>query len=165
MITKYFSVIFALLLTSSMIAGSQSAFAGDPTTCEETCQDTFVAGNNACTSLQGTRTNTCNTIQGIRDAQCRSIFDAQARLFCLLASAQNGDNCRDAAVEAGNDCREPLRGILNICLQACNAEVGGEIIGVQSSALLVAGAYTTSAWLIPVLVSAVGIGLVALRRQ
>jgi len=37
--------------------------------------------------------------------------------------------------------------------------VGGTILPIDTTALLVAGAYTTASWMIPILVSAVGIGL------
>ena len=37
--------------------------------------------------------------------------------------------------------------------------VGGTVLPIDSTALLVAGAYTTASWMIPVIVSAVGIGL------
>jgi len=43
--------------------------------------------------------------------------------------------------------------------------VGGDFIGVDSTALLLAGSQMTAAWLIPIIVSAVGIGLVLVRRK
>ena len=42
--------------------------------------------------------------------------------------------------------------------------IGGEIIPIESTAVLLAGAQTTSSWLIPVIVSAVGIAIVIARR-
>ncbi len=42
--------------------------------------------------------------------------------------------------------------------------IGGEIIPIESTAVLLAGAQTTSSWLIPVIVSAVGISIVLVRR-
>lgn len=42
--------------------------------------------------------------------------------------------------------------------------VGGEIIPIESTAVLLAGAQMTSSWLIPVIVSAIGIGIVIARR-
>jgi len=42
--------------------------------------------------------------------------------------------------------------------------VGGEFIGVDSTSLLVAGAQTNAAWMIPVLISAIGIAIVIARK-
>jgi len=42
--------------------------------------------------------------------------------------------------------------------------VGGEFIGVDSTALLVTGAQMNAAWMIPVIVSAIGIGIVIARK-
>jgi hypothetical protein len=46
----------------------------------------------------------------------------------------------------------------------CPAGIGGEIIPIESTSLLLAGAQSTS-WLIPIVISAVGIGLVLVRRK
>ncbi len=43
-------------------------------------------------------------------------------------------------------------------------KVGGEMIPVDSTSLLVAGAQANALWLIPVLVSAIGIGIVIARK-
>ena len=45
----------------------------------------------------------------------------------------------------------------------CNA-VGGEFIGIETTSVLVAGAQYTAAWMIPVIVSAIGIGIVIARK-
>ena len=42
--------------------------------------------------------------------------------------------------------------------------VGGEFIGIDSTAVLAAGAQYTAAWMIPVIVSAIGIGIVIARK-
>ncbi len=42
--------------------------------------------------------------------------------------------------------------------------VGGEFLGVDSTALLVTGAQMNAAWLIPILVSAIGIGIVLSKK-
>ena len=46
-----------------------------------------------------------------------------------------------------------------------NCPVGGEFLGVDSTALLVTGAQMNAAWLIPILVSAIGIGIVLAKKQ
>jgi len=45
----------------------------------------------------------------------------------------------------------------------CNA-VGGEFIGIETTSVLVAGAQNTAAWMIPVLVSGIGIAIVIARK-
>jgi len=52
----------------------------------------------------------------------------------------------------------PLPGIVNRC------PVGGELIPLDTTMVLVAGSQTTAAWMIPVLVSAIGIGIVIARK-
>ena len=43
--------------------------------------------------------------------------------------------------------------------------VGGELIPLDSTVLLLAGAQMTASWIVPVLVAGAGIGLVLLRRK
>ena len=43
--------------------------------------------------------------------------------------------------------------------------VGGEVISLQSTTLLVSGAQMTASWLAPIIISAIGIGLVLVRRK
>jgi len=45
----------------------------------------------------------------------------------------------------------------------CNA-VGGEFIGIETTSVLAAGAQYTAAWMIPVIISAIGIGIVIARK-
>jgi len=42
--------------------------------------------------------------------------------------------------------------------------VGGEFVGIDSVSVLAAGAQYTAAWMIPVIVSAIGIGIVIARK-
>ncbi len=42
--------------------------------------------------------------------------------------------------------------------------IGGEMIPLDSTMVLVAGSQTTAAWMIPVIVSAIGIGIVIARK-
>jgi len=52
----------------------------------------------------------------------------------------------------------PLPGIVNRC------PVGGEIIPLDYTMVLVAGTQTTAAWMIPAIVSGIGIGIVIARK-
>jgi len=54
----------------------------------------------------------------------------------------------------------PLPGIVNQCPSA----VGGDFIPLDTTMVLVAGTQATAAWMIPVLVSAIGIGIVIARK-
>ncbi len=49
-------------------------------------------------------------------------------------------------------------------LNQCFASVGGELIGIDSTALLVTGAQMNAAWMIPVMVSGIGIAVVIARK-
>jgi len=42
--------------------------------------------------------------------------------------------------------------------------VGGEFIGIDTTAVLLAGAQTTSAWLVPIIFATIGIGIVLARK-
>ena len=60
---------------------------------------------------------------------------------------------------------EECEAIRDSCRRAlmCNA-VGGEFIGLETTSVLAAGAQYTAAWMIPVIVSAIGIGIVIARK-
>jgi len=56
---------------------------------------------------------------------------------------------------------------LNSCRAAieCPSDaVGGEFIGIETTSVLAAGAQYTAAWMIPVIVSAIGIAIVIARK-
>jgi len=42
--------------------------------------------------------------------------------------------------------------------------VGGELIPIDTTSLLLAGTYSNAAWMIPAIVSAIGIGIVIARK-
>ncbi len=46
----------------------------------------------------------------------------------------------------------------------CRSAVGGGMIQMETTSVLAAGAQYTAAWMIPVLVSAIGIGIVIARK-
>ena len=60
-----------------------------------------------------------------------------------------------------NNCQE-LRQVLDECDQVCR--VGGTFEGVDTTSLVVVGAQMNAAWMIPVIVSAIGIGIVIARK-
>jgi len=82
-----------------------------------------------------------------------------------------GTTCADCELdfqeceEGGMTGYEECSAIRDSCRRAlmCNA-VGGEFIGIETTSVLAAGAQYTAAWMIPVLVSAIGIGIVIARK-
>jgi len=64
----------------------------------------------------------------------------------------------------GNECEAEQAGV-EVAHQGECVDVGGEFLQPDTTSLLVAGAQMNAAWLIPVVVSAIGIGLVLVRRK
>ncbi len=78
-------------------------------------------------------------------AQCESF-----RTNCLAQGITDPVECNRIA----DQCLKDLM---------CSA-VGGEFIGIETTSVLAAGAQYTAAWMIPVIVSAIGIGIVIARK-
>jgi len=79
--------------------------------------------------------------------------------------------CGNGIVEAGEQCDDGNIANGDGCSATCQSEVppsetpvGGQIVPIESTALLLAGAQSTT-WLIPLVLSAAGIGLVLVRRK
>ena len=81
-----------------------------------------------------------------------------------------GDPCEDCEVDFDDCIALPLP--FSLCEQIrldCRAQlqcdaVGGEFIGIETTSVLAAGAQYTAAWMIPVIVSAIGIAIVLARK-
>jgi len=67
-----------------------------------------------------------------------------------------------AAGPAGLACRVTYNGFLDDLM--CRSAVGGDMIQMETTSVLAAGAQYTAAWMIPVIVSAIGIGIVIARK-
>jgi len=67
-----------------------------------------------------------------------------------------------AAGPAGLACRVAYNGFLDDLM--CRSAVGGDMIQMETTSILAAGAQYTAAWMIPVLVAAAGIGIVIARK-
>jgi len=68
----------------------------------------------------------------------------------------------DVSATSINDCNELFQ-----VLQTCRptfCPVGGTFEGVDTTSLVVVGAQMNAAWMIPVIVSAIGIGIVIARK-
>ena len=69
--------------------------------------------------------------------------------------------CEEDGMTVYEDC-VAIRDSCRMALM-CNA-VGGEFIGIDTTSVLAAGAQYTAAWMIPVIVSGIGIAIVIARK-
>jgi len=69
---------------------------------------------------------------------------------------------------AGSQSISPTCDAIIEFLQTCRADfcraIGGNLIQMETTSVLAAGAQYTAAWMIPVIVSAIGIGIVIARK-
>jgi len=95
-------------------------------------------------------------------------------VFSLPTTCQDCDDLKDlfwsaCAGDIGlsevitTSCEE-LALILETCRPLFCPAVGGDMIQMQTTSILAAGAQYTAAWMIPVIVAAVGIGIVIARK-
>ncbi len=61
-------------------------------------------------------------------------------------------------------CLDQLLDCFEINELQCKSAVGGEFIGIETTSVLAAGAQYTAAWMIPVIVSGIGIAVVIARK-
>ncbi len=90
-----------------------------------------------------------------------------------FAGAVNGPSTCEECFEQYRQCNpvftsDPCHEQLLQCFEnnrlQCLAAVGGEFIGIETTSVLAAGAQYTAAWMIPAIVSAIGIGIVLARK-
>jgi len=62
----------------------------------------------------------------------------------------------------GIPCRVMYNGFLDDLM--CRSAVGGDMIQMETTSILAAGAQYTAAWMIPTLIAAAGIGIVIARK-
>jgi len=74
-----------------------------------------------------------------------------------------GNNEDPAPTFISPECEELARAIETCRTTFCRA-VGGDMIQMETTSVLAAGAQYTAAWMIPVIVSAIGIGIVIARK-
>ncbi len=70
------------------------------------------------------------------------------------------EQCQAGTGTTVQDCDAWLDG----CLKALCRAIGGDMIQMETTSILAAGAQYSMAWMIPVLVSAIGIGIVIARK-
>ena len=130
-------IAFSVLLLVPV--GAQNAFAGDPNGCstDSDCDD-----GDGCNGQE-----TCEPGTGCVDG---------TPIVCDDGNVCNGlEICIDV-FGAGNCIRIPPDG--PVCT------VGGYIVPVESTPVVLAGAQMSASWMIPVIVSAIGIGIVIARK-
>jgi len=99
-----------------------------------------------------------------------AIFSISMLISFGLTSNQAfaGGNCDDcqAGLDACSPTDQQCIDNWNSCLDQlmCRSAVGGGMIQMETTSVLAAGAQYTAAWMIPVLVSAIGIGIVIARK-
>ena len=88
----------------------------------------------------------------------------------FLPTAFAGDECSYGTNPLTGNCwctpPPGFTGITTIINGICDDRpmVGGDMIPIDSTMVLVAGTQTTAAWMIPAIVSAIGIGIVIARK-
>ncbi len=73
------------------------------------------------------------------------------------------NNAGDVSAAHINNCEELADAIETCRPNFCRA-IGGDMIQMQTTAVLAAGAQYTAAWMIPVIVSGIGIAIVIARK-
>jgi len=179
---------FSILLLVPV--GAQSAFAGFPGF--DPCDFLNCNDGNSCTTdscSAGSCVNApinggfCNDGNGCNGPDtcifgtCVGLPNpALEGISCADGNVCNGDevcslgvctgialDCNDLDTCTADSC-DPTLGCVNVEIPACFPAVGGEIIPIESTSLILAGANSFS-WMIPVIVSAVGIGLFVVSRK
>ena len=165
---KYvFPIIFAALI-STVSFPSMDAFAGDPgpVDCSTANQGT-PCGNpgDACTKPDFCDAGTCQP-GGPKDdgTQC-GINDACQTNICQLGTCvttagicfPDNDICTDTACNPSNGLCEDTFDPTND--PSCQEEVAGELLPIDSSALMIAGLTSMSVWMIPTVLGLAGVGI------
>ncbi len=116
--------------------------------------DGFAPSTTSCGNPSETTCTFPDTCDG---AGACSPNDVAAGASCDL----DADECTDDACDGSGTCEAgpPITGT-----PACFPAVGGQIIPIQSTSLILAGAQTFS-WMIPVTLSVLGIGLFVVSRK
>ena len=83
-----------------------------------------------------------------------------------FTSCDQCESFRTNCLAQGMDDPVECNRIADECLKdlMCRSAVGGEFIGIETTSVLAAGAQYTAAWMIPVIVSGIGIAIVIARK-
>ena len=151
-----FSVLFLLLI------GTQAVFAASMTIDPDTI---VTVGDGATIAIDTDDSNVLEN-QGTLNIDSDGTINIGSNSFTLLRNSGtiNGPgviNLFGSVIEIDNT--GTITAIINQIFTDAVA-VGGEIISIESTAVLLAGAQMTASWLIPVVAASYGIGIVLVRR-
>ena len=158
MIKTSFLVLFVILIGLGF--GTQAVFASSMTI----DQDAIVTvGDDATITIDTDDSNILEN-QGTLNIDSDGTINIGSNTFTLLRNSGtiNGPgqiNLFGAVIEIENTGE--ITAIINEFLII----VGGELIPIESTAVLLVGAHMTAAWLIPVVIASIGIGIVIARRM
>ncbi len=165
---KKLLVLIAFSVLLLVPVGAQNAFAGVTNGCVD--DSDCIDGDDVC--FAGER---CDTGSGM----CVNIDDPPLSTPCDIdgdaCTVQHCDGagscvflspvvCNDGDICNGQEICEPATGCVSVPPTAPLCAVGGYIIPVESTPVVLAGAQTSASWMIPVIISAIGIGIVIARK-
>ncbi len=137
--------------------------------------DGVACTDDSCTDANGVQ-NTPNDANCDNGVVCDGAEICNATSDCQAGPpAQQGASCEDGdectLLDACDGAGACASGIIDPNDLTCSpngppsTQIGGEIISINSSALLVAGAQSNLAWILTALVAAVGIGIFVVSRK
>ncbi len=126
------------------------------------------------TSGDGTFTFDLFSISNLITPSDTCSINTQIENSCILFATTDADylvieRAQAGFVQVSTTCPGVLPGGIGVfsnCefVNSPKLAVGGDIIPLDTTMVLVAGTQTTAAWMIPVIVSAIGIGIVIARK-
>ena len=161
---KFIAGALLVFLVTSMFS-SQSAFAGIGLGCDfgSDCNDFNLCTDDVCIgAIPPLGVGTCLNFPNINSCNDGNVCTEND--FCSGGQCLPGipTACDDGDVCTIDSC-EPALGCQTAPDPVC-AEVGGVIVPLENTSLLVAGAQSFS-WMIPVVLSVLGIGLFVFRKS
>ena len=156
------AITFSVLLL--VIIGAQNVFAATVTINEEA---TMTVGSDSTVTINTDDSNALAN-QGTINIEENGIINVGSESSSLTMLSNDGTingpgqiNLFGVVIDVENtgDISAIINKIFSNVL-----EVGGELIPIESTAVLLTAAYMTTSWLVPVVVASIGIGIVLARR-
>ena len=156
------AITFSVLLL--VIIGAQNVFAATVTINEDA---TMTVGSDSTVTINTDDSNALAN-QGTINIEENGIINVGSESSSLTMLSNDGTingpgqiNLFGVVIDVENtgDISAIINKIFSNVL-----EVGGELIPIESTAVLLTAAYMTTSWLVPVVVASIGIGIVLARR-